>query len=159
MPGDAEEIAGVILAAFRDLEPLYTPAGFFATTPPAAEIARRLGEGPTWLASEGQTILGTVSAVSRGEELYIRSMAVLPAARGRGVATQLLTVVHAFAVSQGIRRLALTTTPFLTDAIRLYERSGFQRITGELDLHGTPLFAMIKDLGTVPALAAKLQLG
>ena len=46
----------------------------------------------------------------------------------------------------GARRMRLSTTPFLHDAIRLYERAGFERRPALLDLHGTPLFAMIKEL-------------
>lgn len=149
-PSDAEQIAGVLLAAFSEFEALYTPSGFSATTPSPSEIIRRLVEGPTWIAQEGETVVGTVSALNRGEEVYIRSMAVLPTERGRGTATQLLTVVHAFAISQGTRRLSLTTTPFLSAAIQLYERTGFRRTSGALDLHGTPLFAMVKELDTVP---------
>ena len=99
-----------------------------------------------WVAKEGGTVVGTVSAIERGEEVYIRSMALLPSARGRGIGRRLLAQVEAFAVSRGARRLSLTTTPFLTAAIRLYERAGFRRASGPLDLCGTPLFAMAKEL-------------
>jgi ribosomal protein S18 acetylase RimI-like enzyme len=143
---DAEEIAHVLLAAFRDFEALYTPDAFRATTPDAKQIADRVADGPVWVAKEGETVVGTVSAIERGEEVYIRSMAVLPGARGRGVGRQLLAQVEAFAVSRDARRLSLTTTPFLTAAIRLYERAGFRRAPGRLDLYGTPLFAMAKEL-------------
>jgi hypothetical protein len=54
--------------------------------------------------------------------------------------------VEAFAVGRSARRLSLTTTPFLTDAIRLYEQAGFSRTAEPLDLHGTPLFGMVKEL-------------
>ena len=41
----------------------------------------------------------------------------------------------------------LTTTPFLNDAIRLYQRWGFTRVPdGDEDLFGTPLFTMAKNL-------------
>jgi ribosomal protein S18 acetylase RimI-like enzyme len=73
-------------------------------------------------------------------------MAVLPSARGRGIATQLLRTVEAFAVSRRARRVTLSTTPFLTDAIRLYEQAGFRRTPAPLDLHGTPLIGMVKEL-------------
>jgi ribosomal protein S18 acetylase RimI-like enzyme len=145
-PDDAGRIAAVLLAAFRDLEPLYTPAGFRATTPPADEIVRRLAEGPTWIALENQEVVGTVSAVAREDEIYVRSMAVVPSARGRGIASHLLDAVKVFAVSRSARRLTLTTTPFLTGAIRLYEQAGFYRTAAALDLHGTPLFAMVREL-------------
>jgi GNAT superfamily N-acetyltransferase len=139
-------MAAVLLAAFRDFEPLYTPPGFRATTPTAEEIVLRLAEGPSWIALDDGQVVGTVSAVEGADEIYLRSMAVLPSARGRGVATRLLQTAEAFAVSRQVRRLTLSTTPFLTDAIRLYEQAGFRRTSAPLDLHGTPLFGMVKEL-------------
>jgi len=147
----AEQLAALLHAAFREFEALYTPAGFLATTPSADEITRRLADGPTWIAADGSTIVGTVSAVDRGGEVYIRSMAVLPAARGRRVAMELLAVVHAYAGTVGARRLTLNTTPFLSAAIRLYERAGFRRVASTLDLGGTPLITMVKELETFDA--------
>jgi ribosomal protein S18 acetylase RimI-like enzyme len=66
----------------------------------------------------------------------------------------LLNQVERFAVAGGYQHLALSTTPFLTRAIRLYQQFGFQR-TGEgpSDLFGTPPFTMVKLL-TTPAQAA-----
>ena len=149
IPSDAGSIAGLLPGAFLEFKSLYTPAGFQATTPSAAEIIDRLAEGPTWIAKDGEIVVGTVSAIPQGDEVYIRSMAILPAQRGQGTASQLLTIVHAYAVSCGARRLVLSTTPFLSAAIRLYERTGFRRLPGELDLHGTPLFVMVKELPVV----------
>ena len=144
---DAERIAALLLTAFVEYEPLYTPAGFRATTLSPAEIVRRFDEGPTWIAARDEVMVGTVSAINRGTEVYLRSMAVLPTERGRGIAASLLAVVHAFAVECGVGRLSLSTTPFLSDAIRLYRRSGFREVPGQFDLYGTPLIAMVKVLG------------
>jgi len=92
-------------------------------------------------------MVGTVSAVPQANAVYIRSMAVLPAARGQGIAGRLLEAVERFAQAHGYKRLFLSTTPFLADAIRLYEKSGFQRTDdGPHDLFGTPLFTMVKTL-------------
>ena len=144
--GDAQTIAAILLEAFREFEPLYTPGGFRATTPSAAEIRARWAEGPSWIATLDGKKVGTVAAVDRGGEVYVRSMAVTPGARGAGVAAALLDAVTQFAVDVGAQRMRLSTTPFLHDAIRLYERAGFERLPGELDLHGTPLVGMAKDL-------------
>ena len=92
-------------------------------------------------------MLGTVAAVVRDESVYIRSMAVLPAARGLGAGAKLLQQVEDWALSQRRPRLFLSTTPFLSSAIRLYERSGYRRTNDGLhDLFGTPLFTMEKTL-------------
>ena len=143
---DADAMAAILFDAFREFEPLYTPGGFRATTPTADEIAARLPEGPAWIATIDGTPVGTVAAVRQGDEVYVRSMAVTPGARGAGVAIALLDAVTQFAVDAGAQRMRLSTTPFLHGAIRLYEQAGFERLPGPLDLHGTPLFGMAKNL-------------
>ena len=143
-PGDAQLIAATLLDAFVEFEPLYTPAAFEATTPPTEQIVARFGEGPLWVAELEGMIVGTVSAALHHTEIYIRSMAVSPAARGQFMGTRLLDAVETFAATNGYPRLVLNTTPFLLAALQLYERRGF-RPTGDLaDLFGTPLI----DAGT-----------
>jgi putative acetyltransferase len=147
VPEDAPAIAAVLAAAFAEYEPTYTPEAFTATTPTSEQVLHRFHEGPVWVAVHDSVIVGTVAAVPRGERLYVRSMGVLPSFAGRGIGGLLLRQVESFAVSQGYKSLFLSTTPFLSDAIALYERHGFQRNTeGPHDLNGTPLFTMVKDL-------------
>lgn len=144
---DAPAIASVLRAAFAEYQTRYTPAAFAATTPTAEEIVRRLDEGPTWIALLQGAVAATVSVLPRGELLHVRSMAVLPEARGRGVGRQLLAQVERYAGAHGFRCLELSTTPFLAFAIALYERFGFRRSDrGPRELFGTPLFTMTKDL-------------
>jgi ribosomal protein S18 acetylase RimI-like enzyme len=144
---DAVSIAAVLYEAFEEYQPFYTPEAFGATTPSAEQIRNRLDEGPAWAAFEEEKIVGTVSAVISGTALYIRSMAVLPAARGRGLGRKLLEYTQEYANENGIERLRLSTTPFLARAIRLYERYGFQKNEeGPHELYGTPLFTMVKML-------------
>jgi N-acetylglutamate synthase-like GNAT family acetyltransferase len=145
---DSENVAALLRQAFARYEPLYTAEGFAATTPDANGIAARLREGPIWLAiQENERIVGTAAAVCQSEQCYVRGVAVLPECRGRGVASSLMAAVERFALQNRARRLFLTTTPFLDDAIRLYSRLGFER-SGDspLDLYGTPLFEMTKYL-------------
>jgi ribosomal protein S18 acetylase RimI-like enzyme len=144
---EAAPIASVLRQAFTEYEPLYTRAAFAATTPTASQLEERWREGPVWVAVLHPDIVGTVAAVSTSSGLYIRSMAILPAARGRGIASQLLREVERSATHRQHKRLFLSTTPFLAQAIRLYESFGFQRNEeGPDDLFGTPLFTMEKSL-------------
>jgi putative acetyltransferase len=143
-------IASVLFQSFAEHRASYTAAAFAATTPTADGIRRRLHEGPVWVACHHDAIVGTVSAVSRGDVCYIRSMAILPAARGRGIGRLLLQHVEQFAAAQGCTSLLLSTTPFLTRAIRLYEQVGFRRTNdGPHDLFGTALFTMVKPIARV----------
>jgi GNAT superfamily N-acetyltransferase len=142
---DAESIAATLREAFAEFEPLYTPAGFRATTPTPEQLRGRWSEGPTWVAERDGAVVGTVSAVLRPAELYIRSMAVRPVARGHGLGARLLRTAETFALEHRCSRLVLSSTPFLGAALRLYQRHGFRR-TGESDLFGTPLLLLTKQL-------------
>jgi len=146
--GDAAEISEVLRLAFAEFRALYTTAGFEATTPGAEPIRIRMREGKVWVAVQQEKVIGTVAAVSQSSDCYVRGMAVLPECRAHGVGRQLLAVAERFAIENGSRRLRLSTTPFLTGAIRLYESCGFRFVPerGE-DLFGTPLITMIKEVG------------
>ena len=144
----AEAISATLQAAFAEFETLYTPAAFSATTPTTDQILERFAEGPIWIAEVSDMIVGTVATVPQDTDVYIRSMAVRPEARGSGIGVGLLNTVEAFAAAHGYRRLLLNTAPFLLAAVQLYERHGF-RYTGERpDLFGTQLLTMAKDVRT-----------
>jgi GNAT superfamily N-acetyltransferase len=146
--GDAAAISRVLFEAFVEFKPLYTDGGFAATALGAEQILIRMQEGPVWVAVRDGVALGTVAAMVKGESVYIRGMAVLPAARGLGAGAALLREVESWAIHEGYQRLFLSTTPFLDSAIRLYERFGFRRVVEEpQDLLGTPLFRMEKMVG------------
>lgn len=148
LPADAEAIAEMLRAAFTPFENLYTAEAFAATTPDAEKIRARFDEeGAIWTAWKDAGTVGTVSVVDKGERLYIRSMAVLPAAQGFGVGRRLLETVENYAARNGFEKLFLYTVPFLHGAIRLYETSGFRRGALETEgFFGTPWFEMEKKL-------------
>lgn len=146
--GDAAAIAAILYEAFLEFKPLYTEGGFAATTLNAEEVLGRMSEGPAWVALSKEEMLGTVSAMLKGDSLYVRGMAVLPAARGSGSGRKLLDAVEQFALDSHCRRIFLSTAPFLSAAIRLYKTHGFQRTGQPHDLFGTSLFTMEKLLTT-----------
>jgi len=64
--------------------------------------------------------------VERGDgTAELKRMFVPPAARGQGIASDLLTAVEAHAVQHGIHLIQLETGPLQDAAIRLYERAGY----------------------------------
>jgi ribosomal protein S18 acetylase RimI-like enzyme len=143
---EAATVAKVLALAFAEYRAMYTPRAFAVTTPEPDELRGRWNQGPVWVADQDGDVIGTLSAVVQGRDLYLRSMAVLPASRGMGAGPRLLQHAEEFAQEQGLAQLTLSTTPFLLRAIRLYERSGFQRATTMTDLYGTPLLTMSKRL-------------
>jgi GNAT superfamily N-acetyltransferase len=142
---ESPTISRVLYQAFVEFEAQYTPAAFAATTPASNEIKKRWHDGPVWVAVRGCEPLGTISAISKSEGLYIRSMAVLPSTRGHGIGHLLLQAAEQFAIAQASQCMFLSTCLFLTGAIQLYERFGFQRSSaGPHELFGTPIFSMVK---------------
>jgi len=144
---DAASIAAVLHESFIEYEAVYTAGGFAATTPDSEEIRRRMTEGPTWVALRDNAIVGTVSVVPSDARLYVRSMAVIPSARGQNIGVKLLRHVEEFAAANNYKRLFLSTTPFLSRAIKLYQQMGFVFSDEPMeDLHGTPLLRIEKEL-------------
>ena len=146
-PDDTDSIASVLYEAFREYKPQYTQEAFAATAPTGEQIGARFSEGPVWIATQNGIAVGTIAAVPKQDGLYIRGMAVSPAAQGQGVGELLLAQAENFARLNNFTRLYLSTTPFLLSAIRLYTRSGFQSGSeGPHELFGTPLLTMTKTL-------------
>lgn len=144
---DIAAIVQVLHESFKEYRTLYTDGGFAATALSAEQVGRRIDEGPVWVALLDGAVLGTAAAVSKGPDLYIRGMAVLPRARGHRIGESLLKEIETYATQQRSRRLFLSTTPFLDRAIRLYQTFGFRRTEeGPHELFGTPLFTMEKFL-------------
>lgn len=159
VPDNALSIASVLHRSFIEYQSSYTPAAFAATVSTPSKIRERINEGPVWIVLKDETVVGTVSAVPKGERLYIRGMAVDPAARGGRIGCRLLECAEEFAVESGFKELFLSTTPFLSQAIRLYEQYGFCRSSeGPDGLYGTPLFTMVKTLrGAIERKQAELE--
>jgi len=148
-PKDAYQVAKVLRKSFLEYQDRYTLEAYAPTTPGEPQVSSRMEQGPTWVALLGDVIVGTAVQEDAGL-VYVRGMAVLPAARGRGVGKLLLREIEDFALRNDSTGLLLCTTPFLDSAIRLYEGFGFIRTTdGPHDLFGTPLFSMAKTLNSV----------
>jgi putative acetyltransferase len=110
-------------------------ADMIATSPPesmhALDADALGGPGVTfWTVRDG----GAPIACGALKELTpehgeLKSMRTIPAARGRGTASLLLTTLLEEARRRGYRRVSLETGPhdFFAPALRLYERHGFTR--------------------------------
>ena len=121
-PQDASDIARVLRQSFLEYQDQYTAEGFAATTPDEEQVRNRMDEGPAWVAllssAVVSNVVGTASVVEKDDGvLYVRGMAVLPTARGRGIGELLLREIEGFALRNGRTWLLLSTTPFLTEAI------------------------------------------
>jgi putative acetyltransferase len=98
-------------------------------------------------AGEDGEIVGTVACqVVHPEQGHVRGMAVRPPWQGAGVAGQLLHAVESELRLLSCSRISLDTTQPLEQAIRFYERHGFQRSGKIADFFGMPLVEYVKPL-------------
>ena len=92
-----------------------------------------VGEDKTlFVAEEGETWLGVVGAFARvnAREVQLISMWVDPAARGRGVARDLIRAVATWTQARNSMRVVLFVQEANAPARRLYQQAGF-RLTGD----------------------------
>jgi GNAT superfamily N-acetyltransferase len=83
--------------------------------------------GQIYFALDGAEVVGTVAAVRESAAVFeLAKMAVRPSHRGRGVGQRLGGAVIDFARAAGAEMVFLETNSALANAVRLYERLGFQ---------------------------------
>ncbi len=142
---DAELVTRVLSEGFQEFKAVYTKKAYNATVISPEEVIDRLEQGTVWIYWLNDKPVGTVSGKILQEIFYIQGMAVLPEARGQKIGFALLKTIELFAKKQGCNKLLLNTTPYLKQAIKLYERFGFEIINKPpYELFGTPLFNMMK---------------
>jgi ribosomal protein S18 acetylase RimI-like enzyme len=100
------------------------------------DAAGRAAAAELLVAAEGDALLGTVTFVPDGgplgeiatpDEAEFRMLAVDPAARGRGIGTELLRRVLEESRSRGRAGVVCSSLPEMRAAHRVYERLGFRR--------------------------------
>ena len=125
---DWKRLRQVRLAALLD-----TPTAFGVSYQTAADYTdeqwqvRASSTGTAfWLAFEKDRPVGMIgAAVSDTQRFNLIGMWVEPAARGSGVATQLVEIVKARATSQGFDRVFLDVSPDNARASNFYLKQGF----------------------------------
>ncbi len=97
------------------------------------DFRRSLESAATHVVRAGGRTAGFLQIDESPEYVYLRNLAVLPAAQGRGIGSCLVESLQEEAASRGvpIRLVVFRTNP---RAVRFYERFGF-RTTGETDAH------------------------
>lgn len=89
--------------------------------------------GEFWVVEHQGKLVGTGAyyPVNRGEQaVEIRKMYLLPAVRGRGLGKFLLQQLEQAITVRGFQQIWVETASALTEAIKLYESSGYKPATG-----------------------------
>jgi ribosomal protein S18 acetylase RimI-like enzyme len=128
-PGDAAAIASVIAAAFAQYrDRLDPPSAAFRET--GAAIARELTAGSGAVIAEDRgAALACVLTKEVEDDLYFGRLAVLPAARGRGLARRLVAAVEADAHCRGLAGVRLGVRIALVENQRLFAALGYVEIS------------------------------
>lgn len=69
---------------------------------------------------------GAVVLSGQATEGELKRMYVRPAARGQGVARQIITLLEAEAAARGCTKICLETGPYQTEALAFYARQGYR---------------------------------
>lgn len=103
------------------------------------DVAARAADGEVLVAERDGLIVGAVSVLRAGTsfarrareaEAELRLLAVAPDVQGGGVGRLLVAAAHEVALEWGVTSLVLDTGTRNTAARHLYERHGFERVSG-----------------------------
>jgi predicted N-acetyltransferase YhbS len=128
-PAEAEVVWRLTVEAYLpDRERLHPPSGVFRETVP--DVQRAMDEGTVYVAQCGADIVGAVRVQPARDQdaLYCGRLAVLPAARRRGIGTALMERVERHACEAGYpgrytrRAVGVAGQPALLHAARLSHR-------------------------------------
>ncbi len=128
---DAPVLAATIAASFAQYSGKLVPeSGAFRETAEgiAAELKKDAG---AFIAERNGEVLGCVMTKSMEGDLYFGRLSVLPAARGLGVARQLIETVEAEALRRGLAGVRLGVRVVLTDNQRLFTSIGYRETSRE----------------------------
>lgn len=129
--GDAAAIARVIAASFEQYRGKLNPeSGAFRET--ADGIAAELATGAGAIVAERSgEMLGCVLVEEQEGDLYFGRLSVLPSARGKGLARQLIDAVEAEARRRGLSGVRLGVRVVLADNQRLFKSLGYRETSRE----------------------------
>jgi ribosomal protein S18 acetylase RimI-like enzyme len=128
---DAAAVAATIAAAFEQYRGKLKPESG-ASRETAKGIAGELRKGAGAIVAERNgRVVGCVMTKMLEGDLYFGRLAVLPGARGTGVAKRLIEAVEAEARSRGLRGVRLGVRVVLTDNQKLFNSMGYVETSRE----------------------------
>ncbi|SHH06698.1 GNAT family N-acetyltransferase [Massilia sp. CF038] len=133
---DQDDVRALIAELDDYLYSLYPPENVYAL-----DIASLLHPSVMFAVvrdTEGAA-LGCGAIVIKPEYGEIKRMYIRPQARGKGLARALIETLESKAAGQGCRTFMLETGPTMAEALKLYERLGYQKRAAFGDYPEDPL--------------------
>ncbi len=143
-PEAAEEVLGVVRAAFGARPPLDPPANAAAET--VETIRARLESHGGLLAEFEGTPAGAMIFELDGDTMFLRRFGVVPEVQGKGVAGALVEAALEAARASGATSAAVLAREELPASISFWERHGFARVD-----HISPFIELRRPLDHVVA--------
>jgi GNAT superfamily N-acetyltransferase len=122
---DEPAVQQLVAEAMAELSRRYSGTG---DDTPVAATDFAPPTGAFFVAYAGAELLGCAGWRAHGEDAELKRMFTMPAARGRGVGSLVLTAVEESARERGCKRVILETGDKQPEAIALYVKRGYERI-------------------------------
>lgn len=145
-PQQASLVYDIMLEAFEEYRgKLNPPSGVFSET--IETVLRMMSEGGALLAWESGVAIGSMRYIFKPDHMYVGRVSVLPAYRGRGIASAMMREVEPIACGHGYTNIRLGARLVLQSNIAFYERLGYRVIDTRMhDKGGSMVVEMLKEL-------------
>ena len=94
--------------------------------PMTADYAAALEHSRVWVLERGDAIVGALVTENRGDHLLLETIAVAPAAQGRGYGRLLLDRAECDTAELGLAEIRLYTNEAMTENLTFYPRHGYR---------------------------------
>lgn len=111
---EAAMIHKLLTLAFQEYDWAHTNRAALSDAVYTPELLKdRMRRGAVFVAELDDELVGTVAGIAERECLCVKSLAVLPAYRGKVIAKRLMENVEAYARGSGCRKTWLTVAPMM----------------------------------------------
>lgn len=121
---DADGVRRLVDEAFTH----YIPRVGGKPMPMLADYDELVGAGRCWVVTDGGELLGMMHLEAFDDHLEVVTIAVAPAAQGRGIGGLLLAFADERARALGRPEVRLCTNEAMTENIAYYPRRGFREV-------------------------------
>lgn len=100
-----------------------------------ADYAAAIRTGMTWVAEDGDQVVGLLVLVPADDHMLLENVAVAPTAQGRGVGAALMRLAEDETRAAGLAEVRLYTNQAMTENLAYYPRRGYVE-TGRVEESG-----------------------
>ncbi len=137
---DNAKIASIIRATLEEFKANHPGTVYYDETTDRLSEVFKTTNSKYWIAlDDGQMLGGAGIYPTEGlpeDTCELVKLYLLKAARGKGIGKLLMEQCHQEAKALGFKKIYLETMPELTNAIPLYEKQGYEYLTGALGNSG-----------------------